>query len=77
MIRITDLLPGDQARLIDFGQTDKGFRRKLLSFGLTPGVKINIIRVAPLGCPIQIEVRGTLLALRQTEINDLLWERIL
>lgn len=76
MIKITDLLPGDRVRLIDFGQTDVLYRRKLLSLGITCGVELLVRRSAPLGCPIQVEVRGTSLTLRKEEASYLQLERI-
>lgn len=50
-------------------------RKKLLTFGLTPGTKIEIIRKAPLGDPIEIKVRGFLLSLRIKEFNSLVFEK--
>ena len=76
MITITDLKQGDRVSLVDFGQTDVLYRRKLLSLGITRGVEILVVRVAPLGCPIQVEVRGTALTLRKEEAVHLQWERI-
>ena len=71
---MADLIPGDCARLVDFGQTDAPYRRRLLSLGVTRGVEISVIRVAPLGCPVQIDVRGTSLTLRLDEARYLQWE---
>lgn len=71
-----ELKVGDRARLLDFGKTDLLYRRKLLSLGMTKGVEILVIRTAPLGCPIQIEVRQTSLTLRKEEAADLIWERL-
>lgn len=76
MVHITDLIPGERARLVHFGQTDGAYRRRLLSLGVTRGVEVCVIRVAPLGCPIQIDVRGTSLALRKEDVCHLLWERV-
>lgn len=76
MTCITDLKPGDRARLLDFGSTEVQYRRKLLSLGVTRGVELHIIRKAPLGCPIQIEVRGTSLTVRKEEACHLVLERI-
>lgn len=76
MINIADLNPGDRARLVHFGQTDEPYRRRLLSLGMTRGVEIRVIRVAPLGCPVQIDVRGTSLTLRKDDACYLQWERI-
>ena len=42
-------------------------RRRLLSLGLTPGSPLQILRRMPLGGPIELEVRGTLLALRRQD----------
>ena len=76
MLKITDLSQGDRVRLVDFGQTALPYRRKLLSLGVTRGVELFVVRVAPMGCPVQVEVRGTSLALRKEEACDLLWERV-
>jgi len=76
MIKITDLVQGDRVRLVDFGQTDVLYRRKLLSLGMTRGVELTVIRVAPLGCPLQVDVRGTSLTLRKDEAGHLIWERL-
>ena len=42
-------------------------KRKLLDMGLTPGAKIEVIKVAPLGDPVDIKVRGYHLSLRKEE----------
>ncbi len=76
MIGIAELVQGDHVRLIGFGKTENVYRRQLLSFGLTRGVDVLIVRIAPLGCPIQIEVCGVSLALRKEEACYLQWERI-
>lgn len=76
VMRITELMPGDKVRLIDFGQTEHSYRRKLLALGITRGVEFLVLRMAPLGCPVLIEVRGTALSLRKEEAMHLLLERI-
>ncbi|WP_133130870.1 FeoA family protein [Legionella yabuuchiae] len=75
-LNISNLTTGDRARLIDFGHTDPVYRRRLLSLGLTRGAEITVVRVAPLGCPMQVEVRGTSLTLRKDEACHLSWERL-
>lgn len=49
----------------------KPFKRKLLAMGITPGVKITVIRTAPLGDPIEVKVRNFLLCLRKTEAQTI------
>ena len=44
--------------------------RRLLEMGLVPGTRLHVIRRAPLGDPIEIEVRGYLLTLRVLEAEN-------
>jgi ferrous iron transport protein A len=75
-IHITDLAQGDCVRLVSFGSTPLVYRQRLLSLGVTRGVEAKIIRAAPLGCPLQIEIRGTSITLRKDEAAELKWEII-
>ncbi|MEO1021370.1 MAG: FeoA family protein [Bacteroidota bacterium] len=43
------------------------FTDRLQELGILPGVELSFIRTAPLGFPIEIKVRGQLLALRKAE----------
>lgn len=67
--------PGDHVRLLDFGLTPPNYRRRLLMLGITPGTTLQVIRFAPLGCPIEVRVRETFLSLRQDETQHLNWEK--
>ncbi len=58
---------GDRGRILGFAQGDKGFRKKLLALGLTVGTELEVVRVAPLGDPVEIRVRGFSLSLRREE----------
>lgn len=75
-MRISELVKGDRVRLVDFGETNLLYRRRLLALGINRGVEIEVMRIAPLGCPVLIDVRGTSLTLRKEEASELLWERI-
>lgn len=44
-----------------------GFRRRLMEFGLVPGTVVEVVRVAPLGDPVQLLVRGCRLSIRRLE----------
>jgi ferrous iron transport protein A len=41
--------------------------RRLMDLGLVPGTRISYVRVAPLGDPLEVIVRGTHLSLRRSE----------
>ncbi|WP_165482723.1 FeoA family protein [Legionella gresilensis] len=75
-IHINDLHKGDRVRLVNFGNTNLVYRKRLLSLGITRGVEIKVIRVAPLGCPLQMEIRGTSITLRKEEAAELEWEPV-
>ena len=53
----------------------RAFRRRLLEMGLVPGVSVRVVTVAPLGDPIQIEVRGGQWSIRRGEAAQIGVER--
>jgi len=44
---------------------------RLMEMGVIPGASIRLIKTAPLGDPIEIEVRGYHLAIRRTEAETI------
>jgi ferrous iron transport protein A len=42
-------------------------KRRLMDMGITPGVAIKVVKVAPLGDPLEVTVRGYELSLRKDE----------
>ena len=67
---------GEKGRITGVNPGEKYYRQKLLSMGLVPGTEFKIARVAPLGDPIQIAVRGYALSLRRTEAQILRVEKV-
>jgi len=62
-----DLLrPGQSGKLLRLGG-ERLFRRRLMELGLVPGTSVRLIRRAPLGGVLELEVRGSLLSLRLDE----------
>ena len=45
----------------------RAFRRRLLEMGLVPGTTVRVVTIAPLGDPLQIEVRGGQWSIRRAE----------
>lgn len=72
---LSQLNPGDYARIRGYRQGNKHYRQRLLAMGLTPNTLFQIVRCAPLGDPIQIRVRNFSLSLRKDEASILLIER--
>lgn len=50
-------------------------RRRLMDMGITPGAKVVMRKVAPLGDPIEINVRGYELTLRKSEADQITVEK--
>lgn len=63
---LKDLKPGEEGIVTSIGE--KGpTRRRIMEMGVTPGAEIKVIKVAPLGDPIEINIRGYELSLRKEE----------
>lgn len=73
---LKELSVGDRARVLGFTERGNAYRRKLLSMGLTPGAEISVTRVAPMGDPVEIRVRGFALSLRKLEADALNVEKL-
>lgn len=68
---------GDTGRVVNLSHCNPLYRQKLLSMGLTPGTCFFVKRVAPLGDPIEIAVRGYSLTLRKHEADLLKVEQVI
>ncbi|MDB9385580.1 FeoA family protein [Microcystis aeruginosa] len=67
---------GKAGKVVGYDRALRGYKGKLLSMGLTPGTEFTVIRVAPLGDPVEIRVRGFHLSLRKQEADTLIVEEI-
>lgn len=74
-ITLLDLKPGDGGIVKGFAPGDADYRRRLMAMGLTPGTRFTVTRLAPLGDPIQLQVRNSALTLRKDEARLLRIER--
>jgi len=63
---IGQLSEGESAELGSMNLPEAAAGR-LEEMGLLPGARVRMIRRAPLGCPIEFEVGGARLALRQAD----------
>ncbi|MFQ4136117.1 ferrous iron transport protein A [Nodosilinea sp. PGN35] len=61
------LAVGQSGRIVGYENAHRAYREKLLPMGLTPGTYFTVTRQAPMGDPIEIEVRGYKLSLRKGE----------
>jgi ferrous iron transport protein A len=75
-MQIADLKVGHTAKIIALKAGNKLYRQRLIAIGLIPGTQFTVSRMAPLGDPIEILVRGFALSLRKGEASILQIEPI-
>ncbi|QFU22014.1 ferrous iron transport protein A [Shewanella eurypsychrophilus] len=66
-MKLSDLNPGDHATISEVGQLDlpSVVKRKLLSMGITPNTSFHVIRKAPMGSGLELDIRGSRLCMRR------------
>ena len=57
---------GSTTQVVDISGEDNTSLR-LLEMGLTPGVEVTVVSAAPLGDPVELELRGYRLSIRRNE----------
>jgi len=62
---LQDIRPGERCVITEI-RCDN-LRKRIIDMGLTTGTLVAVKRLAPLGDPMEIIVRGYLLTLRRTE----------
>lgn len=67
---LADLEPGDAAVIRDYTNSDDTLLR-LRELGVLPGTKVTLVRLAPLGDPLELSVRGSLLSVRAHEAKQI------
>lgn len=75
MKTLAELMPKEKARIINVSGKVR-LRKKLLDMGILPGVLVEMVRVAPLGDPIDIKVKGYHLSLRKSEAAYISVEKV-
>ncbi len=72
---LRELQAGEKGTVLGYTKENKAYRERLLAMGLTRGTELTVKRVAPLGDPVEITVRGFDLSLRKNEAAAVLIER--
>ena len=71
---LSRMMPGEYGHVLSLCP-DCENRAHLLELGFTPGTEITVVRVAPLGDPLTIRLRGFQLSLRRREADAILMRR--
>jgi ferrous iron transport protein A len=70
-MKLKEFKVGEVGFVVGFSSADPAYRQKLLRMGLNKKSEFNVVRKAPFGGPIEIEVKGSRLVLRSDEANVL------
>lgn len=68
---LSDLKIGQRARVLGLHLDKPEVRRHLLDMGITKGTEILIKKIAPMGDPVDIELRGYELCIRKEEMKNI------
>ena len=68
---LSDLKIGQRAKVLGIHMDKPDVRRHLLDMGITKGTEILIKKVAPMGDPVDIELRGYELCIRKAEMKNI------
>jgi ferrous iron transport protein A len=66
IVPLKDMRPGQRGTVSAFTGREAE-RLRLMEMGLLPGTEVRFVRRAPLGDPLEVEVRGFHLSLRASE----------
>ncbi|MBO5936545.1 MAG: ferrous iron transport protein A [Clostridia bacterium] len=70
MRTLKDAKIGETVRVTKVGG-EGAIKRRIMDMGITKGVSIKVMKVAPLGDPIEITVRGYELTLRKADCQNI------
>ena len=70
IITLAKVSPGNKARIVRI-RGAAATNRKLADMGVTRNTVVMVKRIAPLGDPIEINVRGYSLAIRKADAEDI------
>lgn len=68
MLTLRDVKIGETATVVKL-HGEGAIKRRIMDMGITKGVVIKVVKVAPLGDPLEINVRGYELSLRKADAD--------
>jgi ferrous iron transport protein A len=69
MMTLEQVVPGVSVVVETVGGA-RPFRRRLMELGIIPGIRVEVLRVAPFGDPIELCARGCNLSIRAAEARQ-------
>jgi len=75
-MKLKEMTPGSSGTIVGYEKGDKLLRGRMVAMGLTRGTQFTLKKIAPLGDPAEIAVRGFSLSLRKLEADVLIVEAV-
>lgn len=72
---LADIKPGESCTVLGLVGKQNLMRRRIIDMGVTIGTQITVRKLAPLGDPIEINLRGYELSLRLDEARQIIVEK--
>ncbi len=73
LVKLNEFIP-EQSGVVKKIQAEGKIKRRLFDMGVTPGAVIVMRKTAPLGDPIEVNLRGYELSLRKSEAECVVME---
>jgi len=70
-VALSTLAPGESGTVSQMQGLGRNARQRLLEMGIMAGVRIRLVRRAPLGDPLEIHLKGYRLMLRDSEASEI------
>lgn len=71
---LKDLKPGEKATITKVLGEKGAVKKRLMDMGVTRGAEVLVRKVAPLGDPMEVNIRGYELTLRKMEAENIMVE---
>ncbi len=71
-----DIQVGQYYQVVHLNQCDPRYRKRLMSMGFTPASTFEVLRFAPLGDPVEVKIKGSLLAIRRRELLNIHFKEV-
>ncbi|MBS5548666.1 MAG: ferrous iron transport protein B [Oscillospiraceae bacterium] len=68
---LQELSPGECGMIVSVGNQSGAVKRRLVDMGLTPGTVVKVTKIAPLGDPLEVSLRGYELSLRKEDAGQI------
>jgi ferrous iron transport protein A len=71
MHTLKEAKPGTTVRVVKVDGENRPIKRRIMEMGITKGVDVYVRKVAPLGDPVEVTVRGYELSLRRADAEQI------